>query len=224
MGDGHDGGRVFKFFLLDMNAKVGWLPRLWHSRMALAIDHAMDRALAILAVPNKVRMHLYALRTGYYEWAVQLEGGRSASQRILSKVLSTFGCGPDGRREVQRLQVQDDVYVDMFRLQEGTIGGPGASLLAKGEEVLRIACLGCGRGYYQVYPRHLKRWDIPRHYFEETTVDAQIDYGVRLLERDGQVLLRAGPVSTLQEITLDVGRFTQVCRELSEKLRARPLM
>ena len=68
----------FKFFLLNMNAKVGWLPRLWHSRMALAIDHAMDRALAILAVPNKARMHLYAWRTGHYEWATQLEGGQSA--------------------------------------------------------------------------------------------------------------------------------------------------
>ena len=193
--------------------------------MALAIDHAMDRALAILAeMPNKVRTHLYALRTGHYEWAVQLEGGRSASQHIVSKVLSTFGCGSDGHREVKRLQVQDDVYVDMFRLQEGTIGGPGASLLAKGEEVLRIACLGCGRGYYQVYPRHLKRWDIPRHYFKETTVDAQIDSAVRLLERDAQVLLRAGPVSTLQEIKLDAGRLKQVCRDLSEKLRARPLM
>jgi hypothetical protein len=112
------------------------------------------------------------------------------------------------------------VYVDMFRLQEGAICGPGASLSAKGEEVLRIACLGYGRGYYQVYPRQLKRWDIPRHYFEETTVDAQIEFAVRLLERDCQDLLRAGPVSTLQEITLDAGRLAQSCRDLSEKLHA----
>jgi glycosyltransferase involved in cell wall biosynthesis len=210
----------FKFFLLDMNARVGWLPRLWHSRRALAIDRVMDRALAILAVPNKARMHLYAWGTGNYEWAEQLEGAQPASHRIVSKVLSIFGVGSNGRREVERLQVQDDVYVDVFHLQEGTIRGPGASILAKGEEVLRIACLGYGRGYYQVYPRQLKRWDIPRHYFKETTVDAQIDSAVRLLERDGQDLLRAGPVSTLQEITLDAGRLTQVCRDLSEKLRA----
>ena len=210
----------FKYFLLDMNATVGWLPRLWHSRMALAIDHAMDRALAILSVPNKARMHLYAWLIGHYAWAVRLEGGESASHRIFSKVLSIFGASSVGRREVHRLQVQDDVYVDMFRLQEGTIRGPGASLFAKGEEVLRIACLGHGRGYYQVYPRQLKRWDIARHYFEEKTVDAQIDSAVGLLERDGQELLRAGPVSTLQEITLDAGGLTQLCRDLSAKLRA----
>ena len=210
----------FKFFLLKMNAIVGWLPRLWHSRMALAIDYAMDRALAILAVPNRARMFLYAWRTGHYEWATQLEGGQSASRRIVSKVLSIFGSGSDVRREVQRLQVQDDVYVDIFRLQEGTIRGSGASLLAKGEEVLRIACLGCGRGYYQLYPRQLKRWDIPRHYFAENSVHAQIDSAVRLLEYDSQDFLRAGPVSALQEITLDAGRLSQLCRDLSEKLRA----
>ena len=210
----------FKFFLLEMNAKVGWLPRLWHSQIALAIDHAMDRALAILSVPNKARMHLYAWLIGHYEWAVRLEGGESASHRIVSKVLSIFGRGSDGRRQMQRLHVQDDVYLDMFSLQEGTIRGPGASLLAKGEEVLRIACLGYGRGYYQIYPKRLKRWDIPQHYFEETTVEAQINSAVRLLERDVQDLLRRGPVSTLQEITLDVGRLRQSCRDLSEKLRA----
>ena len=142
------------------------------------------------------------------------------SHRIVSEILSIFGCGSDGRSEVQRLQVQDDVYVDIFRLQEGTICGPGASLLAKGEEVLRIACLGCGRGYYQVYPRQLKRWDIPRHYFAETSVHAQIASAVRLLECDSQDYLRAGPASTLQEITLDAGRLSQLCRDLSEKLRA----
>jgi hypothetical protein len=210
----------FKFFLLNMNAKVGWLPRLWHSRMALAVDHATDRVSAILAVPNRARMFLYAWRTGHYQWATQLEGEQPASRRIVSKALSIFGSGSDGRREVRRLQVQDDVYVDIFRLQEGTIYGPGASLSAKGEEVLRIACLGCGRGYYQVYPRQLKRWDIPRHYFAETSVHAQIDSAVRLLQCDSQNLLRAGPVSALQEITLDAGRLSQLCRDLSEKLRA----
>ena len=211
---------TFKFFLLNMNAKVGWLPRLWHSRMALAVDHAMDRALAILATPNRARRFLYAWHTGYYEWATQLEEEPPVSHRIVSEILSIFGCGSDGRSEVQRLQVQDDVYVDIFRLQEGTIRGPGASLLAKGEEVLRIACLGCGRGYYQVYPRQLKRWDIPRHYFAETSVHAQIASAVRLLECDSQDYLRAGPASTLQEITLDAGRLSQLCRDLSEKLRA----
>jgi hypothetical protein len=71
-----------------------------------------------------------------------------------------------------------------------------------------------------VYPRRLKRWDIPRHYFEETTVEAQIDSGVRLLERDSQDFLRSGPVLTLQEITLDAGRLARSCRDLSKKLHA----
>ena len=210
----------FKFFLLDMNSKVGWLPRLWHSRRALAIDNAMDRAFAILALPNRARMFLYAWRTGHYEWTAQLEGGNSASRRIVSEVLSIFGRSSDGRSQVERLQLQDDVYVDTFCLQEGANCGPGASLSAKGEEVLRITCLGCGRGYYQVYPGQLKRWDIPRHYFEEATVDAQIDAAAHMLERDGQHLLRTGPVPTLHDISLDVGRLTQVCRDLSQKLRA----
>jgi hypothetical protein len=112
------------------------------------------------------------------------------------------------------------VYVEVFRLREGAICGPGASLFARDEEVLRVACLGDGQGYYQAYPKQLKRWDIPRRYFTEATVDAQIDSAVRLLERDGQDLLRTGPVTKLQEISLDAGRLTQSCRDLSEKLRA----
>ena len=211
----------FKSFLLMINSKVGWLPRLWHSRTALAIDHAMGRALTIIEeLPKKVRLHFCARRSGYYEWAVELEGGESASQRIVSEVLNILGGSSDGRRKVGRLQIQDGVYVEVFRLREGAICGPGASLFARDEEVLRVACLGDGQGYYQAYPKQLKRWDIPRRYFTEATVDAQIDSAVRLLERDGQDLLRTGPVSKLQEISLDASRLTQSCRDLSEKLRA----
>ncbi len=211
----------FKYFLLAINSKLGWLPRLWHSRTALAIDNAMGRALTILEeVPKKVRLHFCAWRTGYYEWVVELEKGESASQRIASKAPSILGRRSDGRNKVQRLQVQDGVCVETFRLQEGTINGPGASLFVKGEEVLRVACLGDGFGYYQVYPKKLKRWDIPRHYFKDTTVDAQIDSAVRLLECDSQELIRSGPLPELHEIALDAGHLAQFCRNLSQKLRA----
>ena len=85
---------------------------------------------------------------------------------------------------------------------------------------MRVACLGDGFGYYQVYPKKLKRWDIPRHYFKDTTVDAQIDSAVRLLECDSQELICSGPVPELHEIALDAGHLAQFCRNLSQELRA----
>ena len=214
----------FKLFILDINTKVGWLPRLWHSRTALSIDHAigraMDRAFALIAIPNRIRQKLYGLGTGYYDWIVELEGGKPASHRIVAKILGILGWDSGGRRHVERLEVHDDMYLEVSQLEEGAIRGPGASLFVKGEEVLRLACLGHGRGYYQLYPHRLKRWDISRHYFTEETVDAQIDAAVRLLDREIQEGLRAIPAQVPREVALDAGRLAQASRGFSEKLRA----
>ena len=93
----------FKHFILNINAKVGWLPRLWHSWTALAIDRAMGRAFALLTeTPNRIRQKLYGLGTGYYEWIVELEGGKPASHRIAAKILGILGWGSGGHRDVER--------------------------------------------------------------------------------------------------------------------------
>ncbi len=181
----------------------------------------MGRALALLTeTPNRIRQKFYGLGTGYYKWIVELEGGKPPSRRIAAKILRILGCGYNSRRHVERLEVQDDICLKVFRIEEGATRGPGASLFVKGEEVLRFACLGHGRGYYQVYPNRLKRWDVSRHYFKEKAVDAQIDAAVRLVDCETQERLRASPVSALREVALDVDRLAQACQVLSEKLRA----
>ena len=51
----------------------------------------------------------------------------------------------------------------------------------------------------------LKRWEISRHYFQEETVDGQIDAAVRLLER---------------ETAVDAGRLSGAGRAAAEEMRA----
>jgi len=78
----------------NMNVKVGWLPRLWHSSTALAIDRAMGRALALLTEkPNWIRHELYGLGTGHYVWIQELEGGKPASRHIAEKILGRLSSG-----------------------------------------------------------------------------------------------------------------------------------
>jgi len=91
---------TFKHFLRNMNVKVGWLPRLWHSSTALAIDRAMGRALSLLTeTPNRIRYELYGLGTGHYVWIQELEGGKSASRHIARKILGRLGLRSGGRRD-----------------------------------------------------------------------------------------------------------------------------
>jgi hypothetical protein len=85
---------TFKHFLRNTNVKVGWLPRLWHSSTALAIDRAMGRALALLTeTPNRIRYELYGWGTGHYVWIQELEGGKPASRHIAEKILGRLSSG-----------------------------------------------------------------------------------------------------------------------------------
>jgi len=94
---------TFKYFVLNMNMKVGWLPRLWHSWTALAIDRAIGGASALLTgTPHRIRYALYGWGTGHYEWIKDLEGGKSASRYIGEKVLGILGLGSGGHRGVER--------------------------------------------------------------------------------------------------------------------------
>ena len=93
----------FKNLILSINLKVGWLPRLWHSRTALAIDHAMGRAFTLLtSSPNELCgcFTAWALATtiGSSNW----KDGKPASHRIAAKILNILGWGSGGRREVWR--------------------------------------------------------------------------------------------------------------------------
>ena len=71
----------FKYFLRNMNMKVGWLPRLWHSWTALAIDRAMGRAFALLIeTPNKIRLR--TLWLGYWPLRVDTRAGRRQARFV----------------------------------------------------------------------------------------------------------------------------------------------
>ena len=90
---------TFKHFLRGMNVKVGWLPRLWPSRTALAIDRAMGRAFALLTeTPNRIRFALYGLGTGHYKWVEELEDGKPVSRRVIEKIFGRFA----GRSDIAR--------------------------------------------------------------------------------------------------------------------------
>ena len=80
---------MFKHFLRSMNMKVGWLPRLWHSSMALAIDRAMGRALALLTeTPNRIRYE--SLRSGH--WPLRVDTGtRGRQARVAPHRRKDFG-------------------------------------------------------------------------------------------------------------------------------------
>ena len=75
----------FKHFILNTNSKVGWLPRLWHSWTALAIDRAMGRAFALLTdTPRRLCRSSTAWAPATTKWTVELEGEsppRTASLR-----------------------------------------------------------------------------------------------------------------------------------------------
>jgi glycosyltransferase involved in cell wall biosynthesis len=88
---------TFKYFLRNMNVKIGWLPRLWPSSTALFIDRAMGRAFNLVTeVPHRIRHELYGLGTGHYEWIREFEDGKPASRDIADKILRKIGLG--GRR------------------------------------------------------------------------------------------------------------------------------
>ena len=83
---------MFKHFLCGLNMKVGWLPRLWQSSTALAIDGAMGRVLALITeTPGRMREKLYRLGTGYYVWTQELEGAKPPLRRIAEKILVRLG-------------------------------------------------------------------------------------------------------------------------------------
>ena len=84
----------FKHFLRNMNVKVGWLPRLWPSWTALAIDRAMGRALSFVTeTPHRIRYELYGMATGHYQWIEELEGGKPAARNIAEKIWQRLGFG-----------------------------------------------------------------------------------------------------------------------------------
>ena len=129
----------FKHFILGHNAKVGWLLRLWPSWSALTVDRAMGRAFAFMTgTPHRIWQKLYGLRTGYYEWIANSRGGMAVSHRISTRFLSILSFGSGENRDVERVEIKEDIYLEVFRAEEGAVHGPGASLFAKGEEVLRL--------------------------------------------------------------------------------------
>lgn len=94
---------TFKHFVRNMNVKVGWLPRLWPSWTALAIDRAMGRVFAFLTeTPQRIRFALYGLGTGHYKWIEELEGGKPPSRRAIEKVFGILGFGFGGDRDPRR--------------------------------------------------------------------------------------------------------------------------
>jgi glycosyl transferase family 2 len=92
---------TFKHFLRNMNVKVGWLPRLWPSWTALAMDRAMGRAFAFLTeTPNRIRFALYGLGTGHYKWIEELEGGKPPARQAAEKVMGMLGWRSSAKRDV----------------------------------------------------------------------------------------------------------------------------
>lgn len=182
----------FKFFALELNELVGWLPRAWPSRTTLAIDRALGRLWSAFSAPGKAWLRLRAWRLGHYDWIRELEDPRPTWRRLLDEAGVRL---PAARRGV-RVPAPAGAEIEAYR-EDGADGtGPAASVRAGGEEVLSLACLGPGRGGYALRPARLRRWDAPRRYFMGESVPAQIDEAAALLERELPALIGASPAES----------------------------
>jgi len=80
----------FKYFLMRVNGLLGVLPRVWPTKAALAIDHALGRLARLAEVPGRAWSHARAWGVGYYDWVEALEDPRPPRDRIIAEILGVF--------------------------------------------------------------------------------------------------------------------------------------
>jgi hypothetical protein len=168
----------FKYFLMRVNAIVGWLPRAWPTRTALRIDRALGRAAALLSLPGRLWSHLTAWRAGYYDWIEALEDPRPPRRRIVEELRRALAWPYAERRELVSVPVQDGVRIDACWRESNQGTGPSASLYTGDSEMLRCDCFGDGKGRTVEFPESRPRWASDGAYFTERTVAGQIERAV----------------------------------------------
>jgi len=197
----------FKYFLMRINAVLGWLPRVWPTKTALAVDRAFARLMGLSSIPDRIWRHLMAWHAGYYDWVEAFEDPRPPRRRIADEIRRLLPGSGDGRRGTVTVPVSDGVAVDVC-WRESTEGfGPAASVRADGVETLRFECFGDGKGGWRTAPGARKRWEPECFYFTERSVEEQIERTAREIR------------AHLAERRLDAEAEAAACERVEVELR-----
>jgi alpha-ketoglutarate-dependent taurine dioxygenase len=215
--------------LIEINDKIGILPRVWPSRPALLMDRLLGYLEDLPTRARDVRWRFAAHRLGFDDWR-ELETGRYGKPvSLATRFRRTTGrrwlkrATPWRSRQVKetvRIEVQDGVCIKISRKDRHNGKGPAAGVLAAGEEVLRFDCFGPNRGHYHVYPKRQYPGAPGPIYFTEDSIEAQIDLSVREILENTQRYLRSGPTDSIRNIQIDPDRLAHACSEMRIRMRA----
>ena len=111
------------------------------------------------------------------------------------------------RKDVTKIFVEDEIFVEVFwkALPGGT--GPAFSFIAYDEEVIRFDCVGPGMGHFHASFLSKRRTQHNRNYFFESTRETQIQRAVFELQYNIGYYLERHPWRRVREITLDEGHW-----------------
>lgn len=118
--------------------------------------------------------------------------------------------------------IQPSAYVAVYWKSLPNGRGPGASLYAYDEEVLRLDCFGEGAGHYHVNLSS-SGWhgtsDENRIFFREQTVPEQIERAAFELTRNAGYYLKRNHDPRVRHVTLNPQRLTAVADQMKVKMR-----
>jgi hypothetical protein len=122
------------------------------------------------------------------------------------------------RRDRVRLEVQEGVCLDVFWKSLDRGRGPAAALFVHGDEVLRFDCFGPERGHYHAVDGSRRGANRRRVYFEEATVEDQIERSLSELRQNLAGYLGRNPRRSIRRLTVDSEALALACDQARARM------
>jgi len=121
------------------------------------------------------------------------------------------------------LAIRPGVTVQVYWLGERLGAGPGASLIVRGDEVMRLDCLGPGRGHMHVNLRQIRAFrggPAARLYFPEQDIPAQIERSCFELQHNLPYALATNISPAVRRLRLNAQESSQAVTFMRERMHA----
>lgn len=145
-------------------------------------------------------------------------------KRLLARPGSQRGAGRDlhkprpDRRDVDRIEVTDEVVIDVFWKILPIGRGPALSLYVLGHEVLKFDCFGAGEGHFHAEFVLPDRAVENRIFLGEPTVAAQIDRTLYELEHNVGYYLQRHPNADVRACRFPEAAVAKLVPGLRERM------
>lgn len=113
------------------------------------------------------------------------------------------------RRDVQRLQVGDKAFLELYWKDLESGSGPAVLLNVEGYEIVKFDCLGKQRGHYHIQVMEWRRLGEKRLQLPEPNRKQQIDRALFELSANSQWFLDHHPLPRVRNAKIDLGRMAE---------------